>query len=300
MTSPARIVVIAACALSGFAAGAWLYRSKIVGIPRGEQVARLPQSRLRLAIDVKALRASGILEKLAGKSTEEPEYLQFVKETGFHYRQDLDLVIASYSAAETLVFLTGRFDWDSLEQYAAKHGGGCKDSVCRMAASTAGRHLSYARLASSQIAFASSGDSEAVTKLTRASGAAPSVPPNHPIWFLIPPDLLKDPSVLPGAAQMLATALLGSGEVLIAIGANGSGYEARLEAQCKTPEQAAQMVRELQAATTVLQRTMPAGKQEQTLSGILSGGKFTSENTAIAGVWPIAPGFFEALSGTAP
>lgn len=280
--------------------GTWLYRAKFVGIPRGEQVARLPQAKLRLAIDVKSLRAAGIVEKLTGKTAEEPEYVQFVKETGFDYQRDLDLVVASYSAAETLAILTGRFDWHGMQQYAAKHGGGCKDAVCRMAASTPGRHLSYAKLAEGQLAFASSADSDAVTKLTRPSGASPSMPPNQPIWFLIPPELLKDTSSLPGAAQMLATALSGSSQVLVAIGAaNGSGYEARLEVDCQSPEQAAQMVRELQAATTVLQRTMPAQQGQQTLSGILSGGKYSSENTKITGLWPIAAGFFDALSGAA-
>ena len=169
-----------------------------------------------------------------------------------------------------------------------------------MAASTPGRHLSYAKLAEGQLAFASSTDSDAVTKLTHPSGASPSMPPNQPIWFLIPPELLKDTSALPGAAQMLATALSGSGQVMLAIGGKGSGFEARLEVECQTPEQAAQMVRELQAATTVLKRTMPVQQGQQTLSGILSGGKFSSENTKITGLWPIEAGFFEALSGAAP
>lgn len=289
-----------AIACTGFAVGTWLYRTTFLGIPGGEQVARLPQAKLRLSIDVKALRAAGIVEKLAGKQAEEPEYVQFVKETGFDYKRDLDLVIASYSAAETLAILTGRFDWYGMRQYAAKHGGGCKDGVCRMAASTPGRHLSYAKLAEGQLAFASSADSDAVTKLTRPSGASPSMPSNQPIWFLIPPELLKDTSTLPGAAQMLATALSGSGQVMLAIGANAKAYEARLEAECQSAEQAAQIVRELQAATTVLQRTMPAQQGQQTLSGILSGGKFSSDNTKITGLWPIEAGFFEALSGAAP
>ena len=292
---------MAALACSGFAVGTWLYRAKFLGLPRGEQVARLPQGRLRLAIDVKTLRAAGIVEKFAGKQAEEPEYVQFVKETGFDYKRDLDLVIASYSTAETLAILTGRFNWHGMQQYAARSGGGCKDGVCRMAASTPGRHLSYAKLTEGQLAFASSADSDAVTKLTRPSGASPSMPPNQPIWFLIPPELLKDTSALPGAAQMFATALSGNGQVLVAIGAgNGGGYEARLEVECQTPELAAQIVRELQAATTVLRRTVPAQQGQQTLSGILSGGKFHSENTKITGLWPIEAGFFEALAGAAP
>lgn len=298
MASPARIAIIACVAVAGFAAGALLYRARIGGIPRGEQLARLPQNRLRLAIDVQALRTAGIIEKFAGKSAEEPEYLAFVKETGFDYKKDLDLVLASYSAEETLAFLTGNFDWSSLRHYAATHGGACDGDTCRMPASTPGRRLSFARLASSQIAFASSADSEAVTKLTRSSGAKPSLPPSQPIWFLIPPDLLKDTSVLPGAARMFATALSTSREVLIAIDGTAAGYQARLEAECETPEQATQMARELQAATTVLQRTMPPTKGPQTLSGILSAGKFSSENTKITGLWPIDAGFFDAIAGS--
>ncbi len=299
MPSPTRIVITAAVALTGFAIGAWFYRTTITGIPRGEQLARLPQSQLRLAIDVKALRLSGIINKITAKSPEEPDYLQFVKETGFNYKTDLDLVLASYTANETLAFLTGRFEWHAIQQYAAKHGGACKDGICRMPASTPGRHLSFTKIASSLLAFSSSTDSEAVTKLTRSSSAPPSLPPSHPIWFLIPSTLLKD-AALPGAAQMLATALAGTGEILIAIGAANSKYEARLETSTQTPEQAAQIVRELQAATTVLKRTMPASPDAQTLSGILSAGAFTSDNAKLTGVWPIEPAFFDALSGTAP
>lgn len=303
MASPARIAIAATILCTGFAAGTWLYRSRVLGPPAGELLARLPQERLRAGIDIKALRLSGILSKLAGQSPEEPDYAQFVKETGFDYKRDLDLVVAAYGREETLAFLTGRFDWGNIEGYAAKHGGGCKDGICRMAASTPGRHISFARIASSVLAFASSTDSEAVTKLTRANGAAAAVTPAYPVWFLIPPSWFEDTSQIPGAAYMFATALSDATEILLAIGAEGARYEARLEAAAKTPEQARQIARELEAATTVLKRGLSREQKApdpQTLSGILSGGAFRAEGTKITGMWPIEPAFFDAFSGTAP
>ncbi|MBL8173085.1 MAG: hypothetical protein JNK48_00360 [Bryobacterales bacterium] len=299
MASPARIVITAACLLSGFAVGTWIYRGYFVGIAPAEQLARLPVTNLRLAIDVKTLRAAGIVDRLAGKSAEEPDYLSFVKETGFDYKKDLDFVLASYSAGETLAFLTGRFDWHNMQQYASKHGGACKDGICRMPASTPGRHLSYQRIAAGLLAFASSTDSEAVTKLNRPNGANPKLP-TQPIWLLIPPDSFRDASALPAATHLFATALSTSSQVLLSFGAAGSAFEARLEAECRTAEHAEQIVRELKAATTVLQRTMPRQPQAPTLSGILSAGTFSVNSAKISGVWPIPRAAIDAFSGTAP
>ena len=70
-------------------------------------------------MDVAAIRRSGILNMLAGsKAAEEPEYRQFVDQTKFDYRQDLDAVAAAFKDGQVFLALRGRFHWKNLADYA--------------------------------------------------------------------------------------------------------------------------------------------------------------------------------------
>ena len=66
-------------------------------------------------LDFAALKASGVFELLTRtNSPPETEYREFVAESGFDYRNDLDAVLGSFRQGETYFLARGRFDWGKL------------------------------------------------------------------------------------------------------------------------------------------------------------------------------------------
>jgi hypothetical protein len=80
-------------------------------------------------LDFNALRSSPFLAQIlawAPQSSQDPDYAQFVKETGFDYERDLDRIAIAISpaGAGSNYFLDaeGRFDRKKIEAYVAKYG----------------------------------------------------------------------------------------------------------------------------------------------------------------------------------
>lgn len=275
----------------------------------GELYARIPQDgRVITFIDVRVLRMGGILDLLAGGKSgpEEPDYRQFVADTGFNYKRDLDQLLIASVKGETHAWLNGRFDYSKLEAYARKQGGACASGVCRLSGSTPGRYLSFSRYRAHTIAFASSADPEAVKRLLAEPSALPqpSLPP-QPVWFVLPTAVLKDESLLPTGTHTFATALTDAQRVTLALGPREQRFEAFLDVSYQNPDQARQAMRELQAATTLLQRMIAREHKEpndRDLSGILTKGEFRAEGARLSGKWPIERAFLESLTapGTQP
>src|SRR5262245_51966058 len=79
-------------------------------------------------IDVDQLRASSFLETLyswAPHPAADPEYKQFVGDTGFDYERDLSQVFIAISnhgaTSSTLVLAEGKFDRKKIEPYLSKN-----------------------------------------------------------------------------------------------------------------------------------------------------------------------------------
>jgi len=297
-------------ALAGvIAAGAFIFlRWRRTPSP-GELYARIPQDgRVITFLDVRALKAGGILDLLAGGKggPEDPDYRQFVADTGFDYKRDLDQLLVASVKGETHAWLNGRFDYSKLEAYARKQGGACAGGICRLNGGTPGRYLSFSRYRAHTIAFASSADPEAVKRLLAEPSALPRPSlPSQPVWFVLPTAVLKDESLLPTGTHTFAAALTGARRVTLAIGPRERRFEALLDVSYQNPDQARQAMRELQAATTLLQRMIAREHKEpndRDLSGILTKGEFHAGGTRLSGKWPIERVFLESLAapGTQP
>src|ERR1700687_6029266 len=108
-------------------------------------MAYLPTSNATVVyLDVPTIRRSGLLNMIAGsKAAHELEYQQFVDETLFDYRQDLDAVAAAFKDDQVFFALRGRFHWGSLMAYADRQGGKYHNSFCKMPASQRDRWISF-------------------------------------------------------------------------------------------------------------------------------------------------------------
>ena len=113
-------LLVAVCALAAGGGVYWFHRAHSVARP-SDLVVLLPTSNASVVyIDVDALRRSGILDLVAGsKAVEDADYQQFVNETKFDYRQDLDAIAAAFKDGKVYFALRGRFHWKNLKDYAA-------------------------------------------------------------------------------------------------------------------------------------------------------------------------------------
>lgn len=116
-------------------AGIYFYRhhgaelARIPG-PPPDLMSQLPPNAPAVAyVDVAALRASPFFARIATSlpaAQQDPEYTEFVRETGFDYTRDLDRVaLAAWPgspAATVLVLAEGRFDREKIGQYALRSG----------------------------------------------------------------------------------------------------------------------------------------------------------------------------------
>jgi hypothetical protein len=294
------LLIALIAALCGVAVGgaAW-YRVRAFG--PAALLNRLPRSgALILYVDFAALRRGGILGAIqAPVATEDPEYRDFVRRTDFNYSRDLDAAVAAFTPSGRFLLVRGRFDWSRLRSYAQSEKGECRDSLCRMPGSTADRHISFFPLQSSLMALAISPDDSAAVRMQESvEGSMPEIP-DAPVWFSIPPELLRSGD-LPEGAQPFARSLENAESVVLSLRPEGKQVAARMNVRCRTKRDAAELTSQLSKATALL-RTMIEREHRAPnpgdLSGVLSSGAFLSVDTHVTGYWRIEQAFFNNLLG---
>jgi hypothetical protein len=264
---------------------------------------RLPtQDAVVFYIDFAALRKDGVLQMLAGSNVAaEPEYKVFVMKTEFDYTRDLDAVLACFTPRAKYLVVDGRFDWNSLQSYARDQGGTCRDALCRMRGSTPERKISFFPLRPNLMGLAVGPDDSAAIDLeSTAARRRPLELPDAPVWISIPPALLKTGTDLPPGTRMFAHTLEDADDVSIAMAPSGNRFEARLNVQCRSEQQAVALAAQLGAITAMLREMI--AREHQTpnprdLSGVLSSGTFNHLGTRVLGSWPLEKGFVEGLLG---
>jgi len=177
---PLTALIAVLCGLSIWAVVA--FRSRPMA--PAELMRRLPTRDALVAyIDFAALRRDGILQMLdKSKVAEDAEYQEFVRETEFDYKQDLDSVLIAFTPMGKFLLASGRFDWKSLRSYVSAQQGQCYNSFCKLNGSTPDRHISFFPLQANLMAMAVSPDDSAALRLQGvAPGPAPEVPP-APVW----------------------------------------------------------------------------------------------------------------------
>jgi hypothetical protein len=296
------LALLVACALA--AGGVYWLRSRKAIAPSG-LVAYLPTANASvLYIDVDALRRSGILSMLAGsKTAEEPDYQQFVRQTKFDYRQDLDAIAAAFENGRTYFALRGRFHWSSLKDYATRQGGSCHNDFCVLAGSQPNRRISFYVLKSNVLAMAIAPDDFAAYQVS-AQPAKPALsPPNEPVWALIPAAALQSMDGLPAAAKAYVPALQGADQIVFSIGADRSQQlQLGVHVTCKDTTSASALLIQFETTTKALRDALAHQHDKPDpadLSGVLVAGTFHRDERQVYGAWPIPKAFVDAIAGSA-
>jgi hypothetical protein len=295
-------LTVAACAIAG-AAGYWYHARGAA--PASSLVSYLPAVNASVIyIDVDALRRSGILSLVTGsKAVEEADYQQFVNETKFDYRQDLDAIAAAFKDGKVYFALRGRFHWKNLKDYAARQGGSCHGDFCVVAGSQPNRRISFHPLRHDVLAMAISPDDFAAYQVASQSVKLELAPPKEPVWALIPAVALQRMDSLPVAAKAYVPALRGAEQIILSIGADpASQLQLGLQVTCKDATAASALLTQFESTTTALRQVLSKVNRKPDpadLSGVLVAGTFHRSERQVYGAWPIPKAFINAITGGA-
>ena len=281
MVKPKLIVVIVAAVILG---GASWYL--IRPIAASDLLAALPPGAApTLYLDVKTLRAAGLIEKIAGPATlEDPEYQRFVAATGFDYRRDLDAVMIQSRPGDTLMMIAGTFDLDRLATYAKANGGRCAGALCSIQGSSPQRQISWTPLRRRVLGLAVGADPMAATLLAGNSTQPDFAMPKGPAWLHIPGPALRPGGGLPPGFSALLSALEGAEYAQI----SATASEVTLVAPCPTQERAVALAGRLAETTQSLRNLLAREKSPpNALAGSLAGGEFRADGLTLRGRWPL-------------
>jgi len=288
----------AAAAVALAAALFWLQRTRLDATDAA-LLARLPAGdAVLLRLDLAALRKAGLLDLLSRVPVaEEPDYRAFVRGTGFDYKTDLDAALAAFHSSGTFFFVRGRFNWKRLSDYSRARGGACSGGFCQVPGSTPERRISFFPLRSGLMALAVSRDEAAARRLDHRPAGSPAAGlPPYPVWLSIPPAALKSGASFPSAARLLLGSMEEARNVLLALAPQGDRLEVLLEVQCRSGEQAAALIKDLEMITSTLRELV--GDPDATpgaagLAGLLTSGRFSADAARVTGRWPVTREFIE-------
>jgi len=287
--------------LCGVVLGVVRWRSSSLTFQPVGLLAALPVDRATLFyIDADALRRSGILDLLAGsKAAEEPDYRQFVEQTGFDYRTDVDAVAAAFVDGESYLTVRGRFQWKLLSNYARSQGGECRYTFCTMPASSRDRQVSFYPLKTNVLALAVSVRPRGADMIGVNQWKNPPALPPEPVWISVPSQVFGKPDLFPAGTRAFLSPLAQTRSVIFAIGPQGDRLQLRLEVACASPEDAAEMVKQFTSATDLLKKMIQRENltpNPRDLSGVLVAGSFRQQDARVIGTWPVERGFVTALA----
>lgn len=297
-----RKIVITAAAAVLFAAAYFIFRDRGPGSPT-ELASYLPDKEgTLLYADVDAMRKAGILGMLAGsKSNEDPDYKDFVLQTGFDYRHDLDALAATFRSDQVFFAIRGHFDWDKLVTYAKKRGGSCKDSYCVTDGSKPLRRISFHKLRSNLMGMAVSPDDMAAYQIAKGASKVNPFSPDAPMWALVPSAVLKEANSLPAGTQAFALALEKADRAIFSIAPDGDHLKVLVNVTCKNADAASDLLVQLENTTNLLRRMLARENRTanpQDLSGVLVAGTFHRDDRKVYGEWPLQRAFVESITGT--
>ena len=262
-------------------------------------LSRFPaEDALALSVNFAALRAARLFDS---KTALEPEYKQFLEGTGFDYKRDLDLVVASFSRSGNFFIARGRFNWAKLRAYAVHEGGSCYQDLCRIQGSRPERHISFVPLRNDAIALAVGTDDLAAARLTKAGPPVTASIPTAPVWISVPGSELRRQDSLPRAMRLMLSSLTGADRIIITLEPVSGSIEAHMDATCRTQDDARRLTSQLRSATALLKEALTRDKkvanpEDSEVDTLLTAGSFEQTDRRVTGKWPVSKGLLDALT----
>jgi hypothetical protein len=255
-----------------------------------------------LFADIAALRRVGVLGLFAESTVvEETEYREFVQQTHFDYRTDIQAIAGAADGEKILFIIRGRFDWSRLHKYALARGGACRNSLCNLMTSRPGRWASFLPIQSDVMGLAVGSDPSAALALSPHRHRVLQQIPQHPVWVRVSRDLLQRPLSLPVPVRIFFISLQFADRVLLSLDSdpkNATAFTLQLEAQCPSQATAETIESQLDLQTKILRRELARERQQASpadLTGLLVSGTFYVSDERVIGTWPIHQEFLHTL-----
>lgn len=266
--------------------------------------ALLPQGdETRFFADVKLLRGAGMLKLLNGtKIQRDPDYENFVRETGFDYANDLDVLAGVAQDQQLFFLLKGRFHWNQLRQYASAHGDTCAGDICKVSNIKDNRWTGFRSIQPDVLALSIGTNPNGINQLRPSSRKFIAPLPPQPVWISLSDSLLKNPVGLPLPLRIFAVSLQSAYPVVLSLDAaaegTGAAFKLQLDATCDT-EAAAETIRSQWEIQTKMLKLELAKEHHQPspadLTGLLTAGSFQVVNRHFIGIWPVRTELLQAL-----
>jgi hypothetical protein len=139
----------------------------------------------------------------------------------------------------------------------------------------------------------------AATLLTKIGQPVTASIPDAPVWISVPGAELRQQNALPPAMHVMLSALTSADRVLITFGPTaGAGIEARLEATCRTQNDARLLASQLRITTATLKEALTKDKKaaDDEVVSLLTGGSFDQADRLVTGRWPVRKSLLDALT----
>jgi len=241
-----------------------------------------------------ALRRVGVLGLFAAsKTVEDSEYQEFVRQTHFDYRNDIQVIAGAMDGKQILFVVRGRFDWSRLHEYALTHGGACKNSFCNLPTSKPGRWASFVPVQSDVMDLAVGDESRAALALLPHRDRLSQQIPSQPVWVRLSQKLLQNPLSLPVPVRIFFISLQSADRVLLSLDAgakNEAAFTLQLDAQCPTTATAEVIKAQLDLQTRILRTELAREHQQPSpadFTGLMVSGTFRVSDKRVIGSWPI-------------
>jgi hypothetical protein len=269
-----------------------------------EMISYLPtRNAIVVYVDFDAIRRAGILQMVAGsKAAQELEYRQFVDQTLFDYRQDLDAAALAFKDDQVFLAVRGRFHWKNIMDYAVHQGGTCHNGFCSLEGSRPQRRISFYALRPNLMAMASGKDDYGAYEVNRNSGALAATPSDQPVWMFVPVAAIRNAGGLPDSIKPYASALRNADEVIFSLGSRDDHLELSLKVTCKDTVSASALLIDLESATNALRKEIEREQKKPEpgeLTGVLVSGMFSRNDRSVYGEWPIPRAFVNTIAGEA-
>ena len=273
---------------------AFATRGEIVGLlPRGDHVT--------FFVDAAQVRRAGVFQSFgSAKIAQEPEYVDFVRQTGFDYTRDLDVLAGAVETGQIFFVARGHFDWTRLRAYAVQHGGACKDQFCSAPGSVSGRWVSFLRVDDEVMALAVGPDQSGAYVLSPRRDVVLQAAPDSPVWMNVPHSALQASGPMPTGLQILAQPVLQAEGVLLTISGDvvkPDQFVLEMKAQFKNAAEASTARSGLENRVALVKRSLSRDKRlvPESLPAVVLSGTFRQSDREVIGHWNVSQKLLQTL-----
>jgi hypothetical protein len=160
------------------------------------------------------------------------------------------------------------------------------------------RRISFLPLRDDFMALAVSSDDLAATRLTNTGQPVAAPLPSSPLWLSVPGATLRQPGLIPPGMKQMLSALASADRVVIDLGPVSGGIEARLDAACRTKDDASVLASQLRTTAGLIREGIgnKIVAPDDELARMLAAGSFNQTGAHVVGRWPVAKGLLDSLT----